>query len=70
MEVPSCADLPDGSVRLVDGPTPYEGRVEVCNIGQWGTVCARGYYWNQYWDNFDAKVVCRQLGFTDAGNYS
>ena len=50
-------------MRLVDGSSPYEGRVEVCNNGQWGTICNRGY-----WNYQDAMVVCRQLGFAAAGN--
>ena len=49
------------SVKLV-GPIPLEGRVEVCNHGVWGTVCATSF------DVLDANVVCQQLGFSPLGN--
>ncbi|XP_058459171.1 uncharacterized protein LOC131435375 [Malaya genurostris] len=63
--VMDCADGSDESVlhcnaplemRLIDGPSSAEGRVEVKYRGIWGTICD---------DDFgirEARVVCRQLG--------
>lgn len=67
------ADCDDGEVRLADGNTQYEGRVEVCINRVWGTVCSRDHSiyswlsWYNTWGTVDSNVVCRQVGHMELG---
>ena len=45
-------------IRLQGSTLPYSGRVEVFYAGVWGAISSSN------WDINDAKVVCRQLGYS------
>ena len=53
-----CAN---GDIRLSGGVNDYEGLVEICYNATWGTVC------DNMWGPTNAKVACRQLGFSSTG---
>ena len=52
-----------GVVRLSDSSYTNRGRVEICVNNTWGTVC------DDYFDSSDARVVCRQLGYSSGNIY-
>ena len=54
----------DGDIRLVGGSVDYEGRVEICINGEYGTVCDDGF------DDTDANVICGQLGYGNTGKFT
>ena len=51
-----------GDLRLQGSNIQGRGRVEVCIDNVWGTIC------DNAWSLADARVVCRQLGFSKFGN--
>ena len=53
----------DGDIRLMGGANSLEGRVEICQRNNFDTVC------DDFWDEQEAKVVCRQLGYAGTGSY-
>jgi len=62
------AIMPPKKIRLLDlrheGGTNNgkAGRLEVWHQGEWGTVCDGGVSQHAF-DDYDARTVCRQLGF-------
>ena len=59
-----AANCKNGDIQLVGGfqdSDAADGIVEICIDGQWGTVCD-----DQFWFA-DARVVCRQLNYSDLG---
>lgn len=48
-------------MRLADGETEWEGRLEVCYDGRWGTIG------NDGWHSANSKVICAMLGYDFVG---
>ena len=57
-------DCMDGAVLLYNGtsvsPNFTAGTVLLCYNNKYGTVC------DDYWDELEARVVCRQLGHEES----
>lgn len=54
-------DCSTGDIRLTDGSTQYEGRVEVCFNGVWGAIC------DSHWTDIEASTACKTLGHQPYG---
>ena len=54
----------DGDVRLINGTTQYEGRIQLCYNNHWAPVYG---YPQMPWRTAEAIVVCRQLGYATTG---
>ena len=52
-----------GDVRLAGSSYSTIGRLELCLNGTWGTICSISF------DDKDATVVCKQLGYSPYGEY-
>ena len=57
--VATVQNCTDWDIRLVGGSSPLQGRVEVCYMNQWGTICG-----NSNSVPTLANVICRQLGYS------
>lgn len=53
----TCLCQYTGNLRLIGGRNEREGRLEINLYDEWGTVC------DDLFDNLDASVACKQLGY-------
>ena len=54
-------DCTNGEIRLMEGESEFEGRLEVCINSRWGTVGSNG------WTKIDEQVICNDLGYDLSG---
>ncbi|PFX16434.1 Scavenger receptor cysteine-rich type 1 protein M130, partial [Stylophora pistillata] len=59
------AEFYSRGIRLVDGTSHSNGRLQLQYNGQWGAICND---WSS-WDFTDTQVACRHLGFLGAKRY-
>ena len=61
LEVAGCTNL---DVRLVDGHTRHEGRVEMCSNGAWSAIAGSSI------SHHVLGVICNQLGYPSECEYT
>ena len=55
--------VPENNQGQIIKDTVSTGRVEMCLNGEFTTIC------DDSWDNVDASVLCKELGFSEHGMY-
>ncbi|XP_075986562.1 lysyl oxidase-like 2 [Anticarsia gemmatalis] len=53
----------EGRIKLVGGPSKYEGNVYIFHAGRWGAVC------DDSWDDAAAHVVCQNFNKTGTATH-
>ncbi|KAL9707408.1 hypothetical protein quinque_010926 [Culex quinquefasciatus] len=53
------SDPREVGARLVDGPSPLAGRLQLLNRGKWRSVCTN----SKNWTIADYETTCRQMGY-------
>ncbi|XP_058814213.1 protein bark beetle isoform X1 [Topomyia yanbarensis] len=54
-----ASDPTEVGARLVDGPSPLAGRLQLLNKGKWRSVCTN----SKNWTIADYETTCRQMGY-------
>jgi len=56
----------DKRIRLVDGETIQDGRLQINHNSKWHYVCTTQFNWTE----IDANITCKSLGFSNGTFYS